>query len=33
LPDVIAGIKRIETKIEFLEERLTKLEGKKSRKS
>lgn len=33
LPDVIAGIKRIETKIEFLEERLSKLEGKKSRKS
>jgi ubiquinone biosynthesis protein UbiJ len=33
LPDVIAGIKRIETKMEFLEERLTKLEGKKSRKS
>jgi hypothetical protein len=33
LPDVIAGIKRIETKIHILEERLTQLEGKKSRKS
>jgi hypothetical protein len=33
LPDVIAGIKRIETKMQLLEERLTQLEGKKSRKS
>jgi len=33
LPDVIAGIKRIETKMHLLEERLIQLEGKKSRKS